>query len=40
MIHPEQSKGGYEKILSEFGDGEADMMVGTQMIVEDMIFEM
>lgn len=29
-----RNKGGYEKILSAFADGEADILVGTQMIVK------
>ena len=33
-------KDGHEKILSAFGDGEADILVGTQMIVKATISPM
>ena len=35
-----KNKGGHEKILAKFADEEADIMIGTQMIVKDMIFQM
>ncbi len=33
-----RTKDGYEQILSAFSNHEADILIGTQMIVKDMIF--
>jgi len=33
-----QSKGGHEKILKKFGNGEADILLGTQMIAKGLDF--